>query len=98
MINWTDVESKLASESQGFSGYVHWNLKLLQKNVFPEIEENINEWANNKPFSDIKIGEWSVVTIKRIYPNAPFVYIVQCLKDYVDSGYKDIYFGIFDKR
>ena len=98
MINWENVKKKLTAEaSETEPRYVKYYMNEIKKYAFPEIEENINEWALNKPLSEIQIGEWSINKIKMFYPNAYFVDVLQCLSEYKETGCKKIRLSRFDK-
>jgi hypothetical protein len=55
----------------------------------PELEQNFNEWIEDKPFSDVVIGdEW---TVNKIFENykTTFLEVLKATRIYKVSGFKD---------
>ena len=96
MISWTAVEKKLKTEEMGREKYVDFCIKELKKYAFPEIEQNINEWAEDKPLTEIPVSDWSLKKIEMFYPNAHFIDMVECLCEYKETGCKKIRLSQFD--
>ena len=99
MINWTAVEKKLTLEANKWAiGYVENNTNKIKRYAFPEIEQNINEWAEDKPLTEIKVGEWSINMIQSFYPYVHFVDALECLYEYKMGGCKEIDLSQFDMK
>ena len=54
----------------------------------PELEQNFNEWIENKPFTDIVVGNgWTVNEIQELYPWVSFHDILVAFKIYKKSNF-----------
>ena len=70
------------------STYIEKLADIIIARCIPELEQNFNEWIENKPFSDIVIGNgWTVNEILKLYPWVTFPDILQALKTYKKSNF-----------
>ena len=69
--------------------------EMIINDCIPELEQNLMEWAEDKPFTDIVVGNgWTVNKILDIYPWVDFPEILTALKHYKEDEYKDETFTI----
>lgn len=65
--------------------------KDLAENFPKEMEQNLNEWLDNKPLTEIKYGGYSFKDMKNQYKNIdlPFFYYLSNMKEFILDGKKD---------
>ena len=73
--------------------------ELTIQNCIPELEQNLMEWAEDKPYSDIVIGNgWTVNKILEIYPWVGFQEILLAMKIYKENNFENDMFTILFHR
>ena len=61
----------------------------------PEMEQNLMEWAMDKPFTDVVIGNgWTVNKLLEIYPWINMMDILIAMKAYKNCNYENEAFDI----
>ena len=69
--------------------------ELTIQNCIPELEQNLMEWAENKPYSDVVIGNgWTVNKLLKIYPWINMMDILIAMKAYKNCNYENEAFDI----
>ena len=69
--------------------------ELTIQNCIPELEQNLMEWAENKPYSDVVIGNgWTVNKLLEIYPWINMMDILIAMKAYKNCNYENEAFDI----
>ena len=75
-----------------------WTDATIQ-NCIPELETNLMEWAENKPYSDVVIGNgWTVNKILEMYPWVGFQEILLALKIYKENNFENDMFTVLFHR
>ena len=73
--------------------------EIMIEKCIPELEQNLMEWAEDKPFADIVVGDgWTVNKILEIFPWVSFDEILYAMKFYKENGYEDEMFTMFFYR
>ena len=88
-----EVEGKFIDHTQCV-----WWANRLMRNIPPELEQNIDEWIDDKPLTDIKVHGWSIADIINHYGKkriVTFLEAVKCMGDWHASGYQDDEFCVW---
>ena len=73
MITKETICKKIKEEAQVNENYAKYETERLYNNIFPEIEQNVEEWLADKPLSPIKIQGLSIDDIYEIWNQENFV-------------------------
>jgi hypothetical protein len=80
-----------------YKGYWNWSechetANYIMNNMEPQLIQNINEWIDEQPLSDIKIHGWSIKDIM-CSPNkkrkVSFVEAMKCLIQWKENNYEN---------
>ena len=80
MITRKMIYDKIKQNEQANDKYVKYETDRLYNNIFPEVEQNVLEWLENKPLTDIKIKGVSINDIMNTWKNMDFINSVIALK------------------
>ena len=80
MITRKQIYDKIKQNEQANEKYVEYETNRLYSNIFPEVEQNVLEWLENKPLTDIKIKGVSINDIMNTWENMDFINSVIALK------------------
>lgn len=73
--------------------------EIMIEKCIPELEANLMEWAEDKPYSDVIIGNgWTVNKILEIYPWVGLQEILLALKIYKEDNFENESFTILFHR
>lgn len=91
MVDRKKIEERIAKDNQYpfLPNYVKTFADLIEKNYIPEVEENILEWAEGRPFSEIPVGDWSVKRLFEEFPRTNIIEVLEGLKEYKEAGFKN---------
>ena len=99
MVDKEIIKKKLQSQEPDNFNTEEINERLAEimiEKCIPELETNLMEWAEDKPFTDIVVGDgWTVNKILEIFPWVSFNEILSALKFYKEHGYQDEMFTVF---
>ena len=70
------------------NGYAERISNFIMDRCIPELEQNVNEWSDDKPLTDIIVGDgWSINRILKEYPWIDFIQALFVLYYYKEGGY-----------
>lgn len=91
-----DMVDRMVEEDGGKEySDIYYNLcvaKRIMENIQPELVQNINEWIENRPLSDIKIHGVSVYEVMNQFaPHRyiPFIRAVECMMYWKEVDYRN---------
>ena len=102
MINKAILKKKIQrieSKNNRSEEYIDKIVDITIQECIPELETNLMEWAEDKPYSDVVIGNgWTVNKILEMYPWVSFQEIMSALKIYKAVNFKnDMFTTLFYK-
>ena len=61
--------------------FVNVEVKQIIDNCLPEFEQNVVEWCNHEPLTEIKfIDDWSLKKLYEMFPDSCFSYLLGVAK------------------
>lgn len=79
---------ELGWEGKINNGVAYRAAKLLAENFPKEMEQNLNEWLDDKSLTEIKYGGYSFKDMKKQYKDIelPFFYYLRNMKKFILDG------------
>lgn len=91
-----DMVDRMVEEDGGVGrSDIHYNLcvaKRIMENIQPELVQNINEWIENRPLSNIEINGITVESVMNQFSprrRISFVDAIECLINWKEIGYRN---------
>ena len=90
-VDYDDIYNRVLEESNGNERLAKTIADQIVENWVPELSQNIQEWVEHKPFTDIKIGVMTMDVVINMWGGqrtaTNMARAMKEFRDYIDRGY-----------